>query len=117
MLASGVRREDAVVREACFPIDIHNPDGVGQAEGFAGKVPAYDLPYGCLVPDGRDGLLLSGRNIAGTHEAHASYRVQRITMHIGVAAGVAAACCVRHGLQPRELNVAALQQALGLAPR
>jgi hypothetical protein len=117
MLASGERRQDAVVREVCFPIDIHNPDGVGQAEGFAGKVPAYDLPYGCLVPEGRDGLLLSGRNIAGTHEAHASYRVQRITMHIGVAAGVAAALCVRQNLQPRELDVATLQQALGLVTR
>jgi hypothetical protein len=115
MLASGVRREDAVVREVCFPIDIHNPDGVGQAEGFAGKVPAYDLPYGCLVPEGRDGLLLAGRNIAGTHEAHASYRVQRITMHIGIAAGVAAALCIQQERQPRELNVDNLQRALGLA--
>lgn len=115
LLASGERREDAVVREVCFPIDIHNPDGVGQAEGFAGKVPAYDLPYGCLVPDGRDGLLLSGRNIAGTHEAHASYRVQRITLHIGVAAGMAAAACVRKGLEPRQLDVAALRQTLGIA--
>ncbi len=113
MLASGVRRQDAVVREVCFPIDIHNPDGVGQAEGFAGKVPAYDLPYGCLVPEGCDGLLLSGRNIAGTHEAHASYRVQQITMHIGVAAGTAAAACVRQGIQPRQLNAADIQPALG----
>ncbi len=117
MLASGERRSDAVVREVCFPIDIHNPDGVGQAEGFAGKVPAYDLPYGCLVPAGRDGLLLSGRNIAGTHEAHASYRVQRITMHVGIAAGTAAALCVRQNRQPRELDVPTLQQALGLVTR
>ncbi|MEI6518603.1 MAG: FAD-dependent oxidoreductase [bacterium] len=114
MLASGLRREDAVVREVCFPIDIHNPDGVGQAEGFAGKVPAYDLPYGCLVPEGCDGLLLAGRNIAGTHEAHASYRVQQITMHIGIAVGVAAALCVQQGWQPRELNVGKLQHALGI---
>jgi hypothetical protein len=114
MLASGERRPDAVVREVCFPVDIHNPDGVGQAEGFAAKVPAYDLPYGCLVPEGRDGLLLSGRNIAGTHEAHASYRVQHITMHIGVAAGTAAAACVRQHIEPRQLDVADIQPALGI---
>jgi hypothetical protein len=116
MLASGERRPDAVVREVCFPVDIHNPDGVGQAEGFAAKVPAYDLPYGCLVPEGRDGLLLSGRNIAGTHEAHASYRVQRITMHIGVAAGTAAAACIQQNIEPRQLNVASIQPALGIDP-
>ncbi len=115
MLASGLRREDAVVSEVCFPIDIHNPDGVGQAEGFAGKVPAYDLPYGCLVPKGIDGLFLAGRNIAGTHEAHASYRVQKITMHIGIAVGTAAALCVQQGCQPRELNIDKLQHTLGIA--
>jgi hypothetical protein len=49
--------------------------------------------------------LLAGRNIAGTHEAHASYRVQQITMHIGIAAGVAAALCIQQERQPRELSV------------
>jgi hypothetical protein len=114
MLASGRRMPDAVVREVNFPVDIHNPDGVGQAETFAAKLPTYDLPYGCLVPAGRDGLLLSGRNIAGSHEAHASYRVQQITMHIGIAAGTAAAACVRSGVQPRQLDPAAIQPQLGI---
>jgi hypothetical protein len=115
LLAAGSRRDDAVVREASFPVDIHHPDGVGQAEGFARRLPAYDLPYGCLVPMGRDGLLLSGRNIAGTHEAHASYRVQQITMHIGIAAGMAAAACARAGIQPRQLDPRSIQPALGIA--
>lgn len=97
-----------------FPVDIHNPAGVGQAETFAAKLPTHDLPYGCLVPEGRDGLLLSGRNIAGSHEAHASYRVQQITMHIGIAAGTAAAACVRLSVQPRQLDPAAIQSQLGI---
>ena len=114
MLLKGERQPDAIVREASFPVDIHNPDGVGQAEGLAQKVQAYDIPYGCLVPEGVEGLLLSGRNISGTHEAHASYRVQKITMAIGAAAGMAAAECVRQGIQPRELDVTAIQAALGI---
>lgn len=115
-MASGDRLPDAIVREVCFPVDIHNPNGVGQAAGKAAKLPPYDIPYGCLVPVNRDGLLLTGRIISGTHEAHASYRVQQITMAIGLAAGTAAGLCIRTGCQPRALPVAAIQQRLGLAP-
>ena len=115
MLVSGARQADAIVRDAVFPVDIHNPDGVGQAEGLAQQVQPYDIAYGCLVPQGVDGLLLSGRNISGTHEAHASYRVQQITLAIGAGAGTAAAACVRLGIQPRQLDVTTLQPALGVA--
>jgi hypothetical protein len=114
VMAAGRREDDAVVRETCFPVDIHNPDGVGQAAGErAAQVPPYDIPYGCLVPVNRDGLLLAGRAISGSHEAHASYRVQRITMEIGVAAGTAAALCARRGIAPRDLPARAVQEALG----
>ena len=114
MLISGQRQTDAIVRDASFPVDIHNPDGVGQAEGLAQQVQPYDIPYGCLVPESVDGLLLSGRNISGTHEAHASYRVQQITLAIGAAAGTAAAACARQGIQPRQLDPTTIQPALGI---
>ncbi|MEN6496145.1 MAG: FAD-dependent oxidoreductase [Thermoguttaceae bacterium] len=116
-VVSGRKRPDAVVRAASFPIDIHNPAGSGQAEGNAGqggaaRVQPYDIPYGCLVPRKVDGLLLAGRCISGSHDAHASYRVQCIAMATGAAAGVAAAVAVEHGIQPRAVDVAEVQKAL-----
>lgn len=114
-LLRGERRADAVVREANFPIDIHNPDGVGQAEGLAQNVRPYDIPYGCLVPRDRDGLLLAGRCISGSHAAFASYRVQRIAAAIGAAAGAAAALSVKGGSSPAEVDPAEIRAALGLA--
>jgi hypothetical protein len=115
-IVTGRARSDAIARGVCFPIDIHNPDGDGQAAGDqAEQAKCYDIAYGCLVPRDTDGLLLSGRCISGSHEAHASYRVQKICMATGAAAGVAAALAVQQDKQPRDLDVAAIQQKLGLA--
>ncbi len=113
-LVSGRKRRSAVVRDASFVIDIHNPNGVGQAHGFAETVKPYDIPYGCLVPREVDGLVVAGRCISGSHEAHASYRVQRIVMAIGAAAGVAAALAATEAVLPREVAVDKIQRGLNL---
>lgn len=115
-LIMGRERADAVVRRASFVIDIHNPAGAGQARGFAETVKPYDIPYGCLVPRSIDGLLMAGRCISGSHEAHASYRVQRIVMAIGAAAGAAAAIAVLQDIQPRRISAGDVQRRLGLRP-
>ena len=111
---SGRKRDTAVVKDAQFVVDIHNPSGPGQAMGFAEKVKPYDIPYGCLVPQGVDGLLLAGRCISGSHEAHASYRVQRIVMAIGAAAGAAAALAVQQQKPVKDVDSADIRRMLGL---
>lgn len=108
----GEKWDTAVVKNASFVIDIHNPDGPGQAEGFAAECKPYDIPYGCLVPRDIDGLLLAGRCISGSHEAHSSYRVMRICMAIGGAAGTAAALAAQRGISPRAIPVADIQEIL-----
>lgn len=121
-LQEGKKWPDAVVRGAHFSIDIHNPAGSGQAEGHkqgiqgaAASVKPYDIPYGCLVPRKIDGLLLAGRCISGTHEAHASYRVQCIAMAIGAAAGAAAAVAAQQQGSPGAVDVHQVQKLLGYA--
>jgi hypothetical protein len=111
-IETGRKFPDVVVHNANFLIDIHNPNGGGQAEGITRRVPAYDIPYRCLVPKHVDNLLVSGRAISGTHRAHASYRVMNICMPMGQAAGIAAALCVENGITPRNLDVALLQERM-----
>ncbi len=111
-LLNGRKHPDAVVQGAQFVIDIHNPAGSGQAEGLAAIVKPYDIPYGCMVPRDIDGLLIGGRCISGSHEAFASYRVQRIAMATGAAVGAAAALAIKEGVQPRNLDVELLQKNL-----
>ncbi|MCQ2453804.1 MAG: FAD-dependent oxidoreductase [Clostridia bacterium] len=109
---TGTRSPEVAVHKAWFLIDIHNPKGSGQAEKYSHPCQPYDIPYGALVPCGVDGILVGGRCISGTHRAHASYRVMAICLATGQAAGTAAALCAKEGVQPRELPVSRLQEAL-----
>lgn len=93
----GRKFDDVVVHAASFPIDIHNPEGGGQAETDSIPVQCspYDIPMRCLIPKKIKNLVLSGRNISGTHRAHASYRVMRIAMAVGQASGAIACVLCR----------------------
>lgn len=111
-----VQHEDWAVRDAHFNFDVHNMtgsglDATGCQAGFQQKK-GYSIPYGCLVPEKIDGLLLAGRDICGTHMAHASYRVMPICVKLGEAAGTAASICIRKGICPRQIEVKELQELL-----
>ena len=107
---------DWVVTKAHFNFDIHNVHGAGLdangcQHGFTQRL-GYTIPYGCLVPETLDGLLLAGRSISGTHKACSNFRAMPICAGIGQAAGIAAALAARSGLQPRALPPAAIQSEL-----
>ena len=109
---SGARFEDAVVHDAEFIVDIHNPSGAGQAEAKIGWCKPYDIPYRCFLPRGIENLYVAGRCISGTHRTHASYRVMSVCMAMGEAVGIAASMCADTGCSPRELDVAVLQDRM-----
>ena len=103
--------DDAIARGA-YPIDIHNPKGSGTLLKRLPPGEAYDIPLRCLLPRQVEGLLVAGRCISGTHEAHSSYRVMPIVMATGQAAGVCAALAARRDLSPRTIPVDAVQREL-----
>jgi len=103
--------DDAVARSA-YPIDIHNPSGAGTTTHRLAPGSSYEIPYRCLVPERVDRLLVAGRCISTTHEAHASTRLTPTVMTLGQAAGTAAATCAAEGLQPRDVPAADLRAAL-----
>ena len=116
--------DDWAVPNVQFNFDVHNITGAGLDKTGSQRTfkqkKAYTIPYGCLVPEKTDGLLLAGRNISGTHMAHSNFRAMPICANIGQAAGVAAAMCAKENIQPRELDVTALQtelKKLGVYPR
>ena len=108
--------DDWVVRAAHFNFDVHNMTGSGlDATGVQKhwtQPKGYTIPYGCLVPEKINGLLLSGRNISGTHIAHSNYRVMPICVGIGAAAGAAAATAIKKGVQVRDIKGEELQDRL-----
>lgn len=108
--------EDWVVRGAFFNFDVHNLTGSGlDKTGVQHKwsqPKGYTIPYGCLLPDGVEGLLLAGRNISGTHLAHSNYRVMPICVGVGEAAGIAAALAVQNDWDVRNVPVEMIQEKL-----
>jgi hypothetical protein len=110
-LLSARKFDDAVAR-GTYPMDIHNPQGKGTILQRLPPGEAYDIPLRCLQPKGVDHLLVAGRCISGTHEAHSSYRVMPIAMSTGQAAGVCAALAARAGKVPRELPAVQVQREL-----
>ncbi len=103
--------DDAVARSA-YPIDIHNPSGSGTTTFRLPPGMSYEIPYRCLVPATVDALLVAGRCISTTHEAHASTRLTPTVMTLGQAAGTAAALCARNGIRPRDVDAAELRASL-----
>ena len=72
----------------------------------------YEIPYRCLLPQGVENLLIAGRCISGSHEAHASYRVTGTCMAMGQAAGLAAARSASENVSPRLIEATALRRML-----
>jgi hypothetical protein len=103
--------DDAVARSA-YPIDIHNPQGAGTTTHRLPPGASYEIPYRCLVPLDVDDLLVAGRCISTTHEAHASTRLTPTVMTLGQAAGTAAALSLFDGVTPRALDPARLRTRL-----
>lgn len=107
-IADAVQHDDYVVYDAHFNFDVHNITGSGlDKTGCQHKFTqknGYTIPYGCMVPEKIDGLLLSGRNISGTHMAHSNFRAMPICAGIGEACGAAAAIAVKTGRAVRDIT-------------
>jgi hypothetical protein len=103
--------DDAIARGS-YPVDIHSPKGKGTVLTRLPLRGAYDIPLRCLLPRGLERMLVAGRCMSGTHEAHSSYRVTPIAMATGHAAGVCAALAADAGTSPHEIAVRAVQREL-----
>lgn len=73
---------------------------------------AYGIPYRSLVPTEIEGLLVAGRCLSATHDAHASARSIAQCLSYGHAAGAAAALSVETGVRLRDIDTAVLRSRL-----
>ena len=106
------RKFPDVIARSTYPIDIHNPEGKGTTLRRVPPGEAYDIPLRCLLPQNVERVIVAGRCISGTHEAHSSYRVMPVSMATGQAAGVCAALSVGRGKPPRDIPPADVQDEL-----
>ena len=109
---NGVIFDDTIARSG-YPIDIHDPKG-GSRTTFVQvrNHTSYGIPYRCLYNKICRNLLVGGRPISTTHEAHGATRVMVTCMATGQAAGVAAQIASRHGIGVQEIDIGDLQREL-----
>ena len=81
-----------------YPIDIHNPTGMGVTWIEMPENDWHEIPFRCLVPENRLGLLVAGRFISSDFSAQASYRIIPNCRTLGEAAGVAGAIAKASGI-------------------
>ena len=72
----------------------------------------YGVPYGTLVPKGRDEVWVVGRCFSATHDAHASCRSMGQTMSMGQAAGLAAVQSLRDDAGASQIDTVKLRETL-----
>lgn len=107
----GRKFNDSICYSA-YTIDIHNPAGTGTIIKNLNKGDYYGIPYRCLLPINISNLLVAGRPISSTHEAHSSLRVMPICTAMGEAAGTAAALSIKNNIMPDTLDSKLLRQKL-----
>lgn len=110
-LRSGRRFPDTIAAGA-YPIDIHPAQGAGLNFETLGEDHSYEIPYRCLVPLGLDNVLVAGRGISASHDAHGATRVMPSAMATGQAAGSAAAMIAKSGASARNVPINALREEL-----
>ena len=90
------RSFDSVIAHSAYPIDIHNPKGVGTDSRFLSeKGTYYSIPYETLYCEEIKNLLAAGRCISASFEAQAAIRTTPTAGALGHAAGVAAALAAK----------------------
>lgn len=98
---------------ACYPLDMHDPDGGNVVFRQIGGDGSYGIPYRCMLPQGIENLLIAGRCISATHTALASVRSIAACETMGQAAGTAAALAVKAtGGCTKAVDITLLQKAL-----
>ena len=86
-------------------------DVIAYSGTFANN-PAFQIPYGALVPEIVDNVLVAGRCISTDFRVADITRLIPVCWATGEAAGVAATLCIQDECKPRDVNVPKLQNIL-----
>lgn len=104
------RFEDGIARCGA-PIEDHHA-GRDTRWAYIPNSGTYTVPFRALLPCNLDGIMVAGRCLSSTHDAHASARSIGTCMAMGQAAGSAAALAAAKGITPRHVPTTELLDLL-----
>lgn len=102
------KRADGIVRSS-WPIELHagaKPITNWLIEDY------YEVPWGALVPETGEGIVMAGRCLSAEHEALASARVTAQCFGYGQAAGIATDVSLAGGKAHREIRGEELRELM-----
>ncbi|RZK44275.1 MAG: FAD-dependent oxidoreductase [Pedobacter sp.] len=76
------------------------------------KVPAYNIPLGSLIPEKTKGVIVAEKSIGVSNIVAGATRLQPVVLGIGQAAGALAGVAIKAGVDPSDVNIRDVQQAL-----
>lgn len=107
---AGRRFPDAISRAAA-PIE-HHGRGTDTDWRFLEAGSYYEIPMRCLLPADLDRVVVAGRCLSASHDAHASARNMAQCMAMGQAAGTAAAMAADAGASVSDVDAGQLRKTL-----
>ena len=111
----GAKFSEAIARGSCNITNAYiDPKTIGPENNPIcwEIVPTYQIPFGCLIPQGSRNILTAGRCISADIVALSSARMIPTSAMTGQAAGLAAAHSVQQGKAVGDIDVNALQVKL-----
>ena len=107
-----IARIDGMAEIRTGEAGLFRSDSVGVAADWRKAAPAWETPYGALLPKRVRGALAAGRCINSSGDAWEIFRVIPAAAMTGEAAGTAAALAVGRNIDPAQLPAAELQREL-----
>jgi hypothetical protein len=107
-----IARINAVTTLANADRSRHFADSIGTIGDWRAPAPAWEAPFGMLLPRDVRNVLAAGRCIGARDNAWEVFRVIPAAAMTGEAAGIAAGLSVRNNISPDVLKVECLQQEL-----
>lgn len=99
--------EDGIVKNN-YPIDVHSTRMGAEPELYIEDIPEkekyHEIPFGCLVAEGIENLMVAGRCASFDFLAQSSTRIIPICRAMGEAAGIGAAMAVTQNIFPSQVD-------------
>lgn len=109
-VAAAVKRPDGICK-CPWPIELHT----GEKPYLFWLInDYYEIPYGALVPEIGENIIVAGRNLCAEHQALASCRVTAQCFEYGHAAAIAADLSIRNNIPFRNIEGAKVRRIMNL---
>ncbi len=95
-----------------YPLDHHRKKNPVPKQIDFPSIPSYSVPYGALMPEKVNGLIVAEKSVSVSNVANGTTRLQPVVLQIGQAAGAAAVLSVESGISASLLDVRSLQDVL-----